>query len=61
MSKVVGCLLCRYRTSVPAEIDLFRVNGCPNCNLCESCQSNPKRTRESKWCESCVDDFKGGE
>jgi hypothetical protein len=26
--------------------------------LCEMCESNPPRTEESKWCESCVDDFK---
>ena len=32
MAKVVGCMLCGYRTEEPKEIDLFRVNGCPNCN-----------------------------
>jgi len=31
MPKVVGCLLCGYRTDQPQQIDLFRVNGCPNC------------------------------
>jgi len=32
MPKVVGCLLCGYRTATPDEIDLFRANGCPNCD-----------------------------
>jgi rRNA maturation endonuclease Nob1 len=30
-------------------------------DVCESCESNPKRTPESKWCESCVEEIKGGE
>jgi hypothetical protein len=29
-------------------------------DVCESCESNPKRTPESKWCESCVEEIKGG-
>lgn len=32
MSKVVGCIACEFRTDEPTEIELFRVNGCPNCN-----------------------------
>jgi len=27
--------------------------------VCEICETNPPRTPESKWCESCRDDFKG--
>ena len=27
--------------------------------LCESCEINPKRTVESKWCESCRTEMKG--
>jgi hypothetical protein len=26
--------------------------------VCEICESNPPRTKEFKWCESCRDDFK---
>jgi len=25
---------------------------------CESCEANPARSEESKYCESCVDEFK---
>jgi hypothetical protein len=28
---VVGCLDCDFRTDEPNEIELFSVNGCPNC------------------------------
>jgi hypothetical protein len=29
--------------------------------LCEMCDANPPRTSESKWCDSCRDDFKESE
>jgi hypothetical protein len=44
LPKVVGCLLCGYRTENPREIMLFGLNGCqcrvkdctdPNCEVCE--------------------------
>ena len=32
MPRVVGCLLCDFRTDEPKEIELFRANGCPKCD-----------------------------
>lgn len=29
-----------------------------NYKICEMCEVNPARTLDSKWCDSCVDDFK---
>lgn len=29
--------------------------------LCEICEDNEPRTSESKWCDSCRDDFKSSE
>jgi hypothetical protein len=26
--------------------------------VCEMCEANPARTLDSKWCDSCRDDFK---
>lgn len=28
--------------------------------MCEFCDANPPRTPDSKWCESCRDDYKEG-
>ncbi len=30
--KVVGCLLCGFRTENVLEIETFQEFGCPNCN-----------------------------
>lgn len=35
MPKVVGCIACEFRTDEPKEIELFRANGCPNCERFE--------------------------
>lgn len=29
LPKVMGCLLCGYRTDKPKEIMFFQLNGCP--------------------------------
>jgi hypothetical protein len=44
-----------YRFDYPVCFPCVEENG---LRLCEICESNEPRTLESKWCDSCRDDFK---
>jgi hypothetical protein len=51
MPRVVGCLVCEFRTDETEAIELFRANGCPDCERFEykgtiSFRSDVKLTKE---------------
>lgn len=47
--KVVGCLLCGFRTENVLEIETFQEFGCPNCNQKTKSKSlTPERLEKIK-------------